>query len=1203
MALFNTLKQILTPYANKINLHTEEIEEIQGDVSEVRADLGAYNSVNYLVDSGSITNNGVTFTWSNNVCTFSGTSNSTAIYNFVFSVNEWPDWLIRGETYIVKYSTTDSNVRLRFSFYVNGTLSSFVFVDNDSTITIPTNATGVVIRLNITSGITVSGSCTVGMFDGLSNKELTNLCAPSVGKYVAFGDSIIWGAVWDDDPNTKYYQASEKYRIPYRIAMSTGHYYKYDNKGISGAGYVYNGGVITSTILNYNYSGVDLITVFGGANDKLHIPLGTAESTAADGTICGAIIEIITHLKTSAPKAKIVIIQPCPSGKDSMDNIWDGKCGGGWSLNDFDREVSKICADKHVGYCNWVQSAYCDNWKQNSGGYSAGIGQNYSHPKSESDFALLGDFIAGKINAVSQTYDTLVNDEIDYLKDDLFGDISTLESVINGSNVVPKWNKMMYIDENTGGIKPSTSRDVSVTNAVLIPDGATAVISSFASSIRYATYDESMTLISLYVDAFGYCIAISSDDAKYVRVQYLSVTDSDLASVKIQLVYKDGLAHLSDLTGQTGFSNEYATASGNPIVVSDTSDSPFSALALTDDTNDEVLSICGKNIFNFQHKAKLGMVKNGVTFHFDVNTQVISIDATNPSTATAISANETFDGGCTKLDGHVAYHNFHFRFPVDTPVAISPNYSYDPYYDDKISLLLLWYEGDTLRALPIGHEGTTVVAKANVTYGIRVKVSKGWSGSCTLKPQVEIGGKCTEHKQYVGADISLPVASGSDNLFNLDLVAGRINRFGNGTIFAEYYHPLKSVNIKANMPISDTIICDYDNDKKLNGKEVVYLYKFVGTGEPICISGIPEELYGLIRYQIVNGTDTITIKDHKPYVFTAQASIEYGFRFVVKAGSKFEYTFNPVIATGLAALKLFGSKHPVTTLYTNGGAGISITCEKTTRNEGIDDAVQVAKGINILTAEKIVEPFKRLSGVEPTICFIDDDTTNPTYVERFHDIFADEGVVGNYAVETSNVGNYPDTMPAMLLGYEQEGFGMLYHCYKQNGDADRYWESGNVAYDEDLIRENFYRGLREYKQYGFNSARYWVTPYGVNDEFIRNLAKEADMECLLTCPTATYTSNAIINFGSNVYRYNMPRFIFLSDSDNDYQARMMIDGCVASKGWLIIVTHVNSWPVASVEANTQRLTALIQYAKTAGCKIQNFMTAYQTFKPLLMLNE
>ena len=38
--LFNILRDVLTPYANKINAHTEEIEEIQSDVSEVKADLG-----------------------------------------------------------------------------------------------------------------------------------------------------------------------------------------------------------------------------------------------------------------------------------------------------------------------------------------------------------------------------------------------------------------------------------------------------------------------------------------------------------------------------------------------------------------------------------------------------------------------------------------------------------------------------------------------------------------------------------------------------------------------------------------------------------------------------------------------------------------------------------------------------------------------------------------------------------------------------------------------------------------------------------------------------------------------------------------------------------------------------------------------------------------------------------------------------------
>ena len=58
--LFNTLSEVLTPYANKINLHTEEIEEIQGDVSEVKADLNDYYDGNEHIpvywESGAISN-------------------------------------------------------------------------------------------------------------------------------------------------------------------------------------------------------------------------------------------------------------------------------------------------------------------------------------------------------------------------------------------------------------------------------------------------------------------------------------------------------------------------------------------------------------------------------------------------------------------------------------------------------------------------------------------------------------------------------------------------------------------------------------------------------------------------------------------------------------------------------------------------------------------------------------------------------------------------------------------------------------------------------------------------------------------------------------------------------------------------------------------------------------------------------------------
>lgn len=228
----------------------------------------------------------------------------------------------------------------------------------------------------------------------------------TTGKYVAFGDSLTWGAVWGSVPGVHYTQADEKYRIPTRIAVACGLENDFDNQGSSGAGYVKTGSAgdtITGNVLDYDFSGVSLVTVMGGANDKSTIDLGTSESSANDGTICGAIKAIIDHVKTNAPKATLVIIQPTPSGATSVgvdNDIWDGKeRKAGWSLNDFDREVSSICHDNHVGYVNWWESIYCDNWKQHSGGYNMDTGPNYSHPKIAHDYSLLGNFIGGKVSA------------------------------------------------------------------------------------------------------------------------------------------------------------------------------------------------------------------------------------------------------------------------------------------------------------------------------------------------------------------------------------------------------------------------------------------------------------------------------------------------------------------------------------------------------------------------------------------------------------------------------------------------------------------------------------------------------------------------------------------------------------------------------------------------------------------------------------
>lgn len=229
-------------------------------------------------------------------------------------------------------------------------------------------------------------------------------------KYVAFGDSVTWGAIWelkDSQGNAKpYYQAEFKYQIPTRIAIACGMENNVVNEGVGGTGY-YNrssaGQSVTEKIIAYDFTDAELVTVMAGVNDRQFTPLGTASDTASDETICGAIKRIIDHFATNWPAVQLIIIQPTPSGH--VPDPWGGRGSSLlWSLNEFDEQVSVLCHNEHIGYVNWWESNICKQWDLFSGGYSynqgTGVinGPNYSHMTNELDSAKIGDFIAGKVS-------------------------------------------------------------------------------------------------------------------------------------------------------------------------------------------------------------------------------------------------------------------------------------------------------------------------------------------------------------------------------------------------------------------------------------------------------------------------------------------------------------------------------------------------------------------------------------------------------------------------------------------------------------------------------------------------------------------------------------------------------------------------------------------------------------------------------------
>lgn len=217
---------------------------------------------------------------------------------------------------------------------------------------------------------------------------------PTCPLYYAFGDSLTYGAVWTSKEESPYYQITQAdliNQIPTRIANAIGAACSFANKGVGGAYFVGTGSnKIIAAIKNRDLSNAKIITIAGGRNDSENT-LGDKTSTSGDGTICGAIREILDYVTTNYKKLQIVWIGVTPNTSNNA-TVFTRVFAGGWSLNSFDEKVSELCAEYGVPYVNWKMCTYMRHWADYSG-----AGGVYSHPNNEESYLQMGNYIAGQV--------------------------------------------------------------------------------------------------------------------------------------------------------------------------------------------------------------------------------------------------------------------------------------------------------------------------------------------------------------------------------------------------------------------------------------------------------------------------------------------------------------------------------------------------------------------------------------------------------------------------------------------------------------------------------------------------------------------------------------------------------------------------------------------------------------------------------------
>lgn len=159
----------------------DKFKKVNAETDSLKEDLVNYNCSELLYSDAiykSGTSQGIAYTWNadKTICEIKGTSTGySATNNIFYNASGLPKNLNVGKKYYAKFGSSDLKIALQVGFFKDGATSNAEtnLYTNDFILDIPSNCTGMYIRLYVQNGYTVDGTCTnIGVFDTVSNKEL-----------------------------------------------------------------------------------------------------------------------------------------------------------------------------------------------------------------------------------------------------------------------------------------------------------------------------------------------------------------------------------------------------------------------------------------------------------------------------------------------------------------------------------------------------------------------------------------------------------------------------------------------------------------------------------------------------------------------------------------------------------------------------------------------------------------------------------------------------------------------------------------------------------------------------------------------------------------------------------------------------------------------------------------------------------------------
>jgi peptidoglycan/xylan/chitin deacetylase (PgdA/CDA1 family) len=159
-------------------------QEMNTLTTSVKSTLKQYNAINLIPEPtvAENTKSGITMSAINGEYTINGTASNVWFYDVDGSTTSCPADFVAGETYRITFEPTDPNIYLRIWQYDenNPSGTSILFTNTSATFTVPTNITGLLVRLHIVKGRTVNGTVKPIVSKNLTNAQLEKLIANEI---------------------------------------------------------------------------------------------------------------------------------------------------------------------------------------------------------------------------------------------------------------------------------------------------------------------------------------------------------------------------------------------------------------------------------------------------------------------------------------------------------------------------------------------------------------------------------------------------------------------------------------------------------------------------------------------------------------------------------------------------------------------------------------------------------------------------------------------------------------------------------------------------------------------------------------------------------------------------------------------------------------------------------------------------------------